>query len=183
MTEDREIEELREELQTVKQELAELKNGVSVEPETAESETRDLSRRGFIKTLATGAAGIGMIGAASGFTLRSNSPINLFSSTAQASFDSNGDLNLNGGDITGVTNLVAQNADVSADLRLPSYDDPTSAPQNEGSMIYVTGNGSAAAGVYQHDGSSYSPMTGRQIYVQDTEPSSPSQGDLWVDTS
>ena len=70
-------------------------------------------------------------------------------------FNSNGELvalDTNGNEII----LASDEQEIGTELGIPIYSDPANAPQTEGRIIYVDGNGTATKGIYSHDGSSYS---------------------------
>lgn len=48
-----------------------------------------------------------------------------------------------------------QTVRVGRELEIPQFDDPTNAPQADGLIIWVTGDGSDPQGLYQFDGSSF----------------------------
>ena len=77
------------------------------------------------------------------------------STRGRIAFNSNGELvavDSNGNEIL----LATNEQNIGTELGIPIYSDPSNAPQTEGRIIYVDGNGSAAKGIYSHDGSSYS---------------------------
>lgn len=59
-------------------------------------------------------------------------------------------------------------ADIASELGLPEYDDTDNAPQSQGRLIYVTGDGDDAEGVYKHDGDSYSLTGGESGALSDS---------------
>jgi hypothetical protein len=113
---------------------------------------------------------------------------------------------------------------VATELGLPEYDDVSTAPQTQNRLVYATGDGPSAEGIYKHDGSTYAQVggggtgqweedgsgaivpidgetvgdgtteadhnavetdqatiDGHRVYIQSTEPSSPSNNDIWFD--
>jgi streptogramin lyase len=72
----------------------------------------------------------------------------------------NADLDVNGNDITNAGSTSVDSATIANELGLPEYDDVSNAPQTQGRLVYATGNGASAEGIYAHDGSSYSQVGG-----------------------
>lgn len=44
---------------------------------------------------------------------------------------------------------------IAQELGLPEYDDVSNAPQTQGRIVYATGAGASAEGIYKHDGTAY----------------------------
>jgi hypothetical protein len=49
---------------------------------------------------------------------------------------------------------------VATELGLPEYDDVSTAPQTQNRLVYATGDGPSAEGIYKHDGSTYAQVGG-----------------------
>lgn len=82
-----------------------------------------------------------------------------------------------------VSAVKAKSIEATEELALPEYDDTSNAPAGSGKTIYVTGNGPNSEGLYTYDGSTYTKRFTRTIYVQNSEPTDPSENDIWIDTS
>lgn len=71
----------------------------------------------------------------------------------------------------GGNDLTIDSATIAVELGIPQYDDVANAPQTQGRLVYATGNGTSAAGVYKHDGTSYSQVggSGGGVDVENTD--------------
>lgn len=128
------------------------------EPSSDTVSQQNVSRRKFLKTVAGGAAGLSalsLLPAASAFSLRSPTDFSFFgNSGSSADFIVNANGNL---DLSGSSIL---NADSMTSNTINTAELNGNLTNNR-SVTHIGGN----------------------IFVQDTEPSNPKNGDIWIDTS
>lgn len=119
-------------------------------------------------------------------------------------------LDADGHDISNVNALDADQVSIATQLGIPVYSDDSNAPngtqffndsdqvvkyKDGGGTVYSGGSGSEGIfsdddsdGVYEQstgDGISVPAaiVDGKRVYIQGTEPESPSEGDIWIDAS
>lgn len=131
-----EVEELKEEVQQLGQELEKVKKrktGEAQEKEVGEIEDQisdavessGVSRRDFLKSVTGGAAAVGaaaMLPNAAGFTLKDNKPFKFTNtSTSQTNFEvgKQGNLNLHGNKITNAQSIHTERAGIKSGLSRP----------------------------------------------------------------
>ncbi len=77
------------------------------------------------------------------------------------------DLDADGNAIRDASLVNADSAILAQELGLPAYDDVSNAPQTQGRLVYATGSGTSAEGIYKHDGAAYTQAGGTGEWEED----------------
>jgi len=143
---------LVERIEKLERENEKLKQKVGLEKESEERRSQKVSRRGFLKKIGLGAAGIGaatLIPSASALNIKDDN-LDVYTGTDKNSIKKYFSVNQNGPVKIQNTDLKIENSTGNEVIQVPVYQDTSDLPsKNEGSIAYVKNENQ----LYVEDGS------------------------------